>query len=169
MHLGGIGTGNVEIGADGQLTTWQLFNTLRDGQVPFYFVDADDLVLIRTDADNTKTTLSIGGNYTVAGAGDANGGSVTLSIAPLSGSTLIIFRDPPLTQEADYTANGRFPAESHERALDKGERIKNDPPPEFATMPLDPNIALTDPGEEVSQAATVIKQAPQAPPPPPPV
>ena len=38
MHLGGIGTGNFEIGADGQLTTWQLFNTLRDGQVPFHFV-----------------------------------------------------------------------------------------------------------------------------------
>ena len=38
MHLGGIGTGNFEIGADGQLTTWQLFNTLRDGQVPFYFL-----------------------------------------------------------------------------------------------------------------------------------
>ncbi len=37
MHLGSIGTGNFEIGADGQLTTWQLFNTLRDGQVPFYF------------------------------------------------------------------------------------------------------------------------------------
>src|ERR1700743_1704559 len=31
MHLGGIGTGNFEIGADGQMTTWQLFNTLRDG------------------------------------------------------------------------------------------------------------------------------------------
>lgn len=37
MHLGGIGTGNFEIGADGRLTTWQLFNTLRDGHVPFYF------------------------------------------------------------------------------------------------------------------------------------
>ncbi|HEV2328906.1 MAG TPA: GH116 family glycosyl-hydrolase [Verrucomicrobiae bacterium] len=37
MHLGGIGTGNFEIGADGRLTTWQLFNTLRDGEVPFYF------------------------------------------------------------------------------------------------------------------------------------
>ncbi len=35
--LGGIGTGNVEIGADGQLTTWQLFNTLRDGYVPLFF------------------------------------------------------------------------------------------------------------------------------------
>ena len=37
MHLGGIGTGNVEIGSDGQLTTWQLFNTLLDGYVPLHF------------------------------------------------------------------------------------------------------------------------------------
>ena len=34
MHLGGIGTGNFELGVDGQFTHWQLFNTLRDGQVP---------------------------------------------------------------------------------------------------------------------------------------
>jgi len=38
LHLGGIGTGNFEMGADGRLGTWQLFNTLRDGQVPFHFV-----------------------------------------------------------------------------------------------------------------------------------
>jgi non-lysosomal glucosylceramidase len=38
MHLGGIGTGNFEIGVDGQFTTWQLFNTLRDGQVPLHFL-----------------------------------------------------------------------------------------------------------------------------------
>ena len=38
MHLGGLGTGNFEIGADGQFTTWQLFNTLRDGHLPFYFL-----------------------------------------------------------------------------------------------------------------------------------
>ena len=38
MHLGGIGTGNFEIGVDGQLTTWQLFNTLRDGLVPLHFL-----------------------------------------------------------------------------------------------------------------------------------
>jgi hypothetical protein len=37
MHLGGIGTGNVEIGADGQFGNWQLFNNLRDGTVPFHF------------------------------------------------------------------------------------------------------------------------------------
>jgi uncharacterized protein (DUF608 family) len=37
MHLGGIGTGNFEIGVDGQFTNWQLFNTLRDGYVPLHF------------------------------------------------------------------------------------------------------------------------------------
>ncbi|MBV9468919.1 MAG: hypothetical protein JO316_15155 [Abitibacteriaceae bacterium] len=37
MHLGGIGTGNFDIGVDGQFLNWQLFNTLRDGYVPFYF------------------------------------------------------------------------------------------------------------------------------------
>ena len=37
MHLGGIGTGNIEIGCDGQFTRWQLFNTLSDGQVPLMF------------------------------------------------------------------------------------------------------------------------------------
>src|SRR6266700_1492126 len=37
MHLGGIGTGNFEIGADGRFTNWQLFNTLRDGNVPLHF------------------------------------------------------------------------------------------------------------------------------------
>ena len=37
MHLGGIGTGNFAIGPDGQFSSWQLFNTLRDGNVPLHF------------------------------------------------------------------------------------------------------------------------------------
>jgi non-lysosomal glucosylceramidase len=37
LHLGGIGTGNFEIGVDGQFTNWQLFNTLHDGNCPFHF------------------------------------------------------------------------------------------------------------------------------------
>ncbi len=51
MHLGGIGTGNFEIGADGQLTTWQLFNTLRDGYVPFFFAvrAGKDALLLQTE------------------------------------------------------------------------------------------------------------------------
>jgi len=37
MHMGGIGTGNIELGVDGQFTTWNLFNTLWDGYVPLHF------------------------------------------------------------------------------------------------------------------------------------
>jgi non-lysosomal glucosylceramidase len=51
MHLGGIGTGNFEIGVDGRLTNWQLFNTLRDGEVPLHF-----LVKAGTTAKLLQTT-----------------------------------------------------------------------------------------------------------------
>ena len=39
LHLGGIGTlaGISEVGADGQLTSWQLWHNLREGLVPFAF------------------------------------------------------------------------------------------------------------------------------------
>jgi hypothetical protein len=39
--------------------------------------------------------------------------------APPTGTQLIIVRNVPATQETDYLANDPFPAESHERALDK--------------------------------------------------
>lgn len=46
------------------------------------------------------------------------GGTVSFAVAPASG-TVAIVRVVPSTQELDYTAYGAFPAESHERALDK--------------------------------------------------
>lgn len=39
--------------------------------------------------------------------------------APMTGAQIIINRVVPVTQETDYVANDPFPAESHERALDK--------------------------------------------------
>lgn len=72
MHLGGIGTGNIEIGADGRLTTWQLFNTLRDGQVPFYFAikaGATARLLQTTDGPDWPRVqqIEMSGGYPVAG------------------------------------------------------------------------------------------------------
>ena len=71
MHLGGIGTGNVEIGADGQFTTWQLFNTLRDGMVPFCFLaragKATRLLQTRGGPDWPRIKqISMTGEYPVA-------------------------------------------------------------------------------------------------------
>lgn len=47
------------------------------------------------------------------------GGTVTFDTAPVSGHTVRIYRDTPLTQGTDYTDYDAFPAESHEDALDK--------------------------------------------------
>jgi hypothetical protein len=87
--------------------------------VNFYFLSNTDLVVILVDQDNTSVTQSINSQYTVSGAGDETGGSVNMLTAPPSGYTLVIYRDPALTQLTDYQDNDPFPAETHERALDK--------------------------------------------------
>lgn len=71
MPLGGIGTGNFELGADGQFTTWQLFNTLRDGHVPFCFAvnvgGAVKLLQTRGAPDWPRVrTIEMTGEYPVA-------------------------------------------------------------------------------------------------------
>lgn len=86
--------------------------------VPFYFLAAADLrVILRTGT--TEVVQSLTTNYTVTGAGNENGGSVTMLVAPPSGTTLTILRNAPATQETDLLPNDRLPAESLEDALDK--------------------------------------------------
>ena len=85
--------------------------------VPFKFLANSDLVVIKTTG-STQTTLVLSTDYTVSGAGGTSG-TVTCTIAPAAGSTLVIYRDPAATQLVDYQANDPFPAETHETALDK--------------------------------------------------
>jgi hypothetical protein len=60
-----------------------------------------------------------GTDFTVAGAGNSEGGSVT-PLAPIATGTLWrIEGEMALDQPTDYTAGDDFPAESHERALDR--------------------------------------------------
>lgn len=87
--------------------------------VPFYFLVAADLVVIKTASDGSQTPLVLNTDYTVSGAGVISGGSVTLAVAPATGYTVVIYRDPAVTQTTDYQPNDPFPAETHERALDK--------------------------------------------------
>ena len=86
--------------------------------VPFRFLDASHLQVIRTDISGANTTLSIGSDYSVQGVGQTTG-AVTLAAALAVGFKLTVLRSVPATQEADYVQNDAFPAESHERALDK--------------------------------------------------
>jgi hypothetical protein len=85
--------------------------------VPFRFLSASHLQLIRTSTAGIDTELVLTTDYTVAGVGAASG-SVTLTAPLASGERLTIVRDVPFTQLADYVNNDAFPAESHEDALD---------------------------------------------------
>jgi len=90
-------------------------------EFPFSFriFDETDLVVSLYEiATGIETELTLNSDYTVTINGD-NGGTVIMVTAPSSSHKLIIKRILPLTQETDYVEGDPFPAESHERALDK--------------------------------------------------
>lgn len=98
--------------------------------VPFYFLEDDDLTVIKTTiADGTETTLVLTTDYVVSGAADEAGGSVTLTASLSSAYKLTIIRDPDLLQSSDYPSNDKFPATTHERVVDKltmiAQRLKD--------------------------------------------
>ena len=87
--------------------------------------DSDLVVIIRNNSTGTETTKTLTTHYTVSGAGDATGGSITFTSGniPANGETVVIRRDDPQTQAIDYIANDPFPAESHEEGLDRATMI----------------------------------------------
>lgn len=87
--------------------------------VPFRFLKNTDLIVTLVDASLNQYVKVLNTDYTVTGAGDDAGGSITMVVAPATGQQLIIVREVPLTQETDYITGDPFPAETHERALDK--------------------------------------------------
>ena len=86
--------------------------------IPFRFIKDADIVAVQATAAGVETTLALGTNYTLTGAGDTSGGALTLDQALPVGSTLVISRNPAVVQETDYVENAAFPAETHEAALD---------------------------------------------------
>lgn len=92
--------------------------------IPFYFLANGDIRAIKvTIADGTEDELELTTDFTLTGAGDENGGALTLVSSISSSYRLVIFRDPELLQEADYPANDAFPSETHEQALDRAMMI----------------------------------------------
>lgn len=94
-----------------------VFPVANDG--PIYFLNATELVVTLIDTDGTETRLMLGAGYSVSGAGNPSGGSVTTVTPPAAGQKLRIERLVPLVQPTQYPENTKFPAASHERALDR--------------------------------------------------
>lgn len=90
-----------------------------DGTTQFAYdnkiFNTSDLDVYVDDVLQTLTT-----DYTVSGAGDETGGTVTFVTPPPSGTDNVrIERDVPDTQATDLPAAGPFPSASIEDALDK--------------------------------------------------
>lgn len=98
--------------------------------VPFQFFAQSDLEVIeRIVATGAETVKLLTTDYAVAGGNGATG-TVTAGAAPGGGTTWTIRRRTSRTQVADYRENDPFPAEAHERALDRlamiGQEVDKD-------------------------------------------
>lgn len=91
---------------------------------PYYFlVNADLVVVSMDDTTLVETVKTITTHYTVTGAGVGAGGTVTMLVAPATGTTLIIYRDPSVKQDLDIAENDSLPSAEVEKALDKNVMI----------------------------------------------
>lgn len=84
-----------------------------------FLADADLLVIVVDDSTGDETDQTLTTDYTVSGAGNDNGGTVTMNSAPASGETLIIINDPELTQGTDYKDATALPSDSLENNVDR--------------------------------------------------
>lgn len=106
------------VSSENNSVNYTLSDAFQTLAIPFPF-QANNTIYVYKGADGA-ITLTQGVDYSILGAGLESGGSITLTgTATDAGDFLTILRDVPITQLTDYIANDRFPAEVHERALDK--------------------------------------------------
>lgn len=86
--------------------------------VPFYFFEKNDIVVLVKDIDGNETTLSPS-DYSVTGEGNEGGGELYTSFPIPNTSQLTIYRNVTAVQKVRYEEGDQFPANSHERALDR--------------------------------------------------
>jgi hypothetical protein len=86
--------------------------------IPFALLANSQVKVKKIDTlANTEGILVVGTDYTVTGGNP--GTHVALTVAPLASDQVVVYRETTLTQDADYLAGAVFPAETHEKALDK--------------------------------------------------
>lgn len=94
---------------------------------PRQFQAATDLVVNLVDNVSGVATLqTLSTHYSVTGAGDINGGSVTFVTPPATGKTVVIYRDTDPVQNLDLDNVTSFPMTSMEAAYDRAMLVINE-------------------------------------------
>lgn len=89
------------------------------------------------------TLQTITTDYTVTGAGEESGGTVTFTTAPTDGNTVLILRVTPNTQPTDWVANARFNSQDLEDDLDRRAMIVIDNYPTMSSNAGTPEASVT--------------------------
>ena len=87
----------------------------------FKIADEDEIQVIIRSSTGTETVKTKTTHYTVAGVGNANGGSITFTTGntPTATETVVLRRSTPQTQGLDLIENDPMPADNIETAYDK--------------------------------------------------
>ncbi len=124
--------------------------------IPYYFLANSHLVVIlKVDATGVETTKTITTHYTVTGAGNPVGGTVTMLTAPATGETLIVKRVVPQTQASRYLNDDTYDVTNIEADFDKMVMLVQDlqrkidlciqfPSTETITTTLESNVDRAD-------------------------
>lgn len=128
--------------------------------VPFVFFGEDEVEVIeRTIATGSETTKTLTTHYSVSG-GNGSTGTVTAVSAPASTVEWHIRRRTARTQLVDYLPNDPFPAETHERALDRLTAIMQELAEVLARALVfpatDPASSIGDLGSSVARASRYL-------------
>lgn len=87
--------------------------------IPYYFLYNSNLyVTVWTNGSTNFELRAEGVHYSVTGAQNFGGGTLTMYTAPLATETVRVERIVPIIQVVDYINSDSFPAETHERTLD---------------------------------------------------
>lgn len=89
----------------------------------FKFYDNSHVRAVLRDADGLEVLWAEGTGYTLSGAGDEAGGTLTATTAPVSGETLLLSLAVPQTQVTDLPVGGAFPAGAVEQMTDRAVQM----------------------------------------------
>jgi len=114
-----------------------------------------DLLVSLKNASNVYVVQTLTTNYTATTG--PSGGNVTFLMAPTNGFGVIIESRTPRTQATDYVEGDRFPANTHEAALDKLTKIDQEQDEKLSrTLKIGPDLTI-DPTLSSTSAGYIVR------------
>ena len=94
-----------------------------DFPITWKYFSTSDVRVTHRSAAGVETTWALNTDYTLTAAGDDDGGTLTATTAPATGTSITIELDTPNTQPSSFPLGGGFPSQDVEDAIDRLTQI----------------------------------------------